>query len=75
MFRLLRFLPSRWWRPSAWKTWASYIHWRLETYGTYDAGGRMNWNSFRMLLRQFPSYLRWLKEIDHRRGLAPIPHF
>lgn len=67
MMRLLRFLPTRWWSPRAWKTWASYAHWRLETYGVYYPEGRFNWQAFWSLLRQMPSYHRWLKDLDRLR--------
>ena len=64
MFRLLRFLPRRWWSPAAWKTWQSYLHWRLETYGVYYPAGEKNPRALGSLLHQLPSYLRWLKELD-----------
>ncbi len=74
MFRLFRFLPTHWWRPSAWKTWWTYVHWRLETYGVYYPDGKLHAHSLWTLLRQLSSYLRWLKEIDLHRGLVPTPH-
>lgn len=67
MLRLIRFLPTRWWSWQAWKTWGSYVHWRLETYGVYYPGSKMNWKALRQLLRQIPSYHRWLAEIDRLR--------
>jgi hypothetical protein len=65
--RLLRFLPTRWWSPSAWKTWLAYMHWRLETYGLYYPEGKWNNKTFFSLVRQTPSYYRWLGEIDRTR--------
>jgi hypothetical protein len=40
----------------------------METYGVYYPTGEKNSAAFRSLLRQLPSYLRWLKELDR---LAP----
>ncbi len=68
MFRLFRFLPTRWWSPKAWKTWASYIHWRLETYGVFYPGNRFNFKAFQQLLQQTPSYNRWLADFDGLRS-------
>ena len=68
MIRLLRFFPTRIWSPHAWKTWWSYVHWRLETYGVYYPNGRFNGRAFRMLLRQGPSYYAWLKDFDKLRS-------
>ena len=67
MFRLFRFLPTRWWSPKAWKTWGSYVHWRLETYGVYYPEGKLNAHALKQLLQQLPSYMRWLKDIDAQR--------
>ncbi len=67
MIRLLRFLPTRWWSPKAWKIWRSYIHWRLETYGVYYPAGQTDKTALRSLLKQFPSYYRWLGQIDKIR--------
>ena len=72
MFRLLRFLPTRWWRPSAWKRWSTYVHWRLETYGVYYPQGKFNGQAFRSLLKQFGSYRRWLTEFDQLRKKQSI---
>ena len=65
--RLLRFLPTRWWSPAAWQGWKSYVHWRLETYGVYYPDGKLNRKTLRALLRQLPSYYRWLGQIDRLR--------
>lgn len=67
MLRLLRFLPSRPWSPKAWKQWASYMRWRLETYGVYYPDHRLNRQTLKTFLRQFPSYYRWLGDIDRLR--------
>jgi hypothetical protein len=67
MIRLLRFLPTRWWSPKAWKTWREYIHWRLETYGVYYPAGQTDKTALRSLFKQFPSYYRWLGEMDRVR--------
>jgi len=64
MIRLWRFLPTRWWSPRSWRTWASYVHWRLETYGVYYPAGKINWKALRSLLKQMPSYSQWLAEMD-----------
>lgn len=64
MFRLLRFLPSRWYSLSAWKSWTSYMHWRLETFGVYYPDGKLQPPAFQKFLRQFPSYYRWLGQIS-----------
>lgn len=64
MFRLLRFLPRHWWSLKAWKTWASYVHWRLETYGVYYPDSRFNREAFMKLLRQTAAYSRWLRDLD-----------
>jgi hypothetical protein len=66
--RILRFLPARWWSLKAWKTWASYIHWRLETYGVYYPDGKLHARPLWSLIRQLPSYGRWLAEFDGRRS-------
>jgi hypothetical protein len=68
--RLLRFFPRRWWKPSAWKIWGTYLHWRLETYGVYYPDERINWKAMRSLLRQIPSYNAWLAEIDKNRSIT-----
>jgi hypothetical protein len=65
--RLLRFLPARWWSPDAWKGWKRYAHWRLETYGAYHPDGRLNRATLKSLVKQFPSYYRWLGHIDALR--------
>jgi hypothetical protein len=67
MLRLVRFLPRRWWSPQAWKTWWSYVHCRLETYGVYYPENKANPSMLRSLTRQFPSYYRWLGQIDKLR--------
>ncbi len=67
MIRLLAFLPRRWWSPQAWKTWKSYMHWRMETYGVYYPDGKKNDTTFRMMMRQFPSYYRWLGDLTRLR--------
>ena len=67
MFRLLRFLPRHWWSVKAWKTWQSYLHWRLETYGVYYPAGRKDRAALCSMLRQLPSYLSWLKDLDRLR--------
>jgi hypothetical protein len=64
MIRLLRFIPRRWWSPEAWRTWKQFVHWRLETYGVYYPSNEKNPAAFRALMRQLPSYLKWLKELD-----------
>jgi hypothetical protein len=66
-FRLLRFLPRRPWSPAAWRRWTTYVHWRMETYGVYYPQGRRNPDAFRSLLKQFPSYYRWLRQMDRLR--------
>ena len=71
---IFQFLPTHWWWPSAWRTWASYMHWRLETYGVYYPGGKFNGPAFFSLLKQFPSYRRWISEMDHQRGLPYKTH-
>jgi len=67
MLRLFRFLPRRWWSLHDWKIWKSYIHWRLETFGAYYPEGKLTRTSLAQLLRQFPSYYRWLKEMEQKR--------
>ena len=67
MLALIRFLPRRWWSPKAWKNWTRYVHWRLETYGIYHPAGQFNRQAFKQLLKQFPSYYRWLRDIDKTR--------
>jgi hypothetical protein len=67
MMRLFRFFPERWWSPKAWRIWGSYVHWRLETYGVYYPDNRFNNRSFRSLLGQTPSYIRWLAQFDRLR--------
>jgi hypothetical protein len=64
VIRLFRFLPTRWWSPRAWRTWASYVHWRLETYGVFYPAGKINWRALCSLLKQIPSYQSWLREMD-----------
>jgi hypothetical protein len=64
MMRFFRFLPRRWWSPKAWRVWASYVHWRLETYGVFYPEGKTNWGAFWSLLRQMPAYRHWLAEMD-----------
>jgi len=72
MIRLFRFLPTRWWSIRAWKTWTSYIHWRLETFGLYGQEASNRATARRSLRRQFPSYYRWLGEVDRiRRHKSP----
>ena len=66
--RLLNFLPRRWWSPRAWRVWASWLHWRLETYGVYYPAGKTNGKALLMLLRQMPAYLRWLRQMDRLRS-------
>lgn len=63
MTRLLRFLPSRPWSLKAWKSWFSYVHWRLETYGLYYPDGRFHHQALRRLLHQAPSYFQWLGDM------------
>jgi hypothetical protein len=65
---MLKYLPNRWWSPRAWRTWSSYIHWRLETYGVYHPGGKFNGKAFVSLVLQFPHYNRWLTEIKKLRN-------
>ena len=67
MMRFWRFLPTRLWSPRAWRTWASYVHWRLETYGVFYPASQINWQALRSLLKQMPSYGRWLAEMDTTR--------
>ncbi len=67
MLRLLRFFPTRWWSLRAWKTWNEYIHWRKETYGVYFPDGQENPQALRAMWKQFPSYYRWLGEMDDLR--------
>ena len=74
MFRLFRFMPTRWWSPKAWKTWGSYVHWRLETYGVYDPAGRIDKTVLQSLFKQFPSYYRWLGQIDKLRNRPANSH-
>jgi len=69
---MTRFLPTRWWKPSAWITWGSYLHWRLETYGVFYPKGKINWKALKSLIRQFPSYRRWLSEMDRVHAAAAI---
>lgn len=64
----IRFLPRRWWSVSAWKTWKDYIHWRLETYGVYYPAGQMNRKALISLLKQLPSYLKWVRALDRLRA-------
>lgn len=64
---LLRFLPRRWWSPSAWFAWKDYMHWRLETYGAYYPRNTLSRRSLSLLVKQFPSYYRWLNQLDHLR--------
>lgn len=72
MIRLLRFLPRRWWSPRAWRSWREYLHWRLETYGVYHPDPkRANRQALKMLLRQLPSYYRWLKQMDKEAKHVP----
>ena len=68
MMHWLRFLPSRWWSPKAWRVWASYVHWRLETYGVFYPEGKTNWKALKSLIKQVPSYGRWLKEFEAERN-------
>jgi hypothetical protein len=63
MLVLLRFLPRRWYSFSAWKTWLSYVKWRMETYGVYY-DGKFFWHNFWPMIKQMPSYIRWIKEMD-----------
>jgi len=70
---MLRFLPRRFWSPRAWRGWASYVHWRLETYGVFYPEGKINWKALRSLLRQLPAYRRWLAEMDVVRKKSPTP--
>jgi hypothetical protein len=69
--RFLNFFPERWWSFRAWRVWASYVHWRLETYGVFYPEGKTNWQAVRSLLRQMPSYRRWLTDMDHIRKRSP----
>jgi hypothetical protein len=64
MMRLFRFLPRRWWSFKAWRVWASYVHWRLETYGVFYPAGKIDWRAMRSLVKQIPSYQSWLSEMD-----------
>ncbi|OGR89687.1 MAG: hypothetical protein A2992_02500 [Elusimicrobia bacterium RIFCSPLOWO2_01_FULL_59_12] len=68
---MLRYLPRHFWSPGAWRTWASYVHWRLETYGVYYPAGKFNWTAFRSLLRQMPRYLHWVSDMDAARKKSP----
>ena len=74
MIRLLRFLPTRWWSPSAWRQWRTYLHWRMETFGVYYPGGNLNRDAFRSLRRQFGSYRRWLADFDRLRSQTYKTH-
>lgn len=67
MLRFLRFLPSRWWSPAAWKRWWTYIHWRLETYGVYHTDGKFHAKAFISLVHQLRSYEHWLAEFGRIR--------
>jgi hypothetical protein len=67
MLRLIRFLPRRFWSPQAWRTWRQYLHWRLETFGALYPDHRLTKSGIRSLIKQFPSYYRWLGEIDRLR--------
>jgi hypothetical protein len=71
MLKFFRFIPSRWWSFRAWRDWADYVHWRLETYGVYYPAGKFNVSAFTSLLRQLPSYHRWLGQIDEQRKRGP----
>ena len=64
MLNFLRFLPTRWWSPPAWKNWGRYVHWRLETYGVFYPAGKINWRAMHSLFKQIPSYQQWLGEMD-----------
>jgi hypothetical protein len=65
--RLSAFLPRRWWSPKAWRVWTGYIHWRLETYGVFYPAGKINGQAIGSLLKQMPSYRRWLTDFDANR--------
>ena len=71
MIRWIRFMPRRWWSPKAWRTWASYMHWRLETYGVFYPAGKTNWKALRLMLQQLPSYSRWVGEMERLRQRIP----
>ena len=71
--RLINFLPRRWWSPRAWRVWASYLHWRLETYGAFYPSGKINLRALRSLIRQTPSYLRWVGQIERLRSRKFTP--
>ena len=73
ILRFLRFFPARWWKPSAWKAWGSYLHWRLETYGVYYPDHPLNGKAVLALLRQTPSYLRWIGDFDRIRAAKAYP--
>jgi hypothetical protein len=70
MMRLIRFFPTRWWSPRAWRTWRSYLHWRLETYGVFYPNGKLDKEALKSLIRQAPGYYRWLGQMDrlHKRS-------
>lgn len=68
---VFHFFPRRFWSVRAWRTWAGYVHWRLETYGVYYPAGKFNWKAFRSLLRQTPGYLHWVSDMDATRKKSP----
>ncbi len=68
---MLRFFPARFWSPRAWRTWMSYLKWRMETYGVYYPAGQFNKEAFSSLLRQMPRYLQWIRQMDTIRKKSP----
>lgn len=62
--RLLRFLPRRWWSIDCWKSWWSYVKWRMETWGVYHPDGKFNKENFWRMVKQFPSYYKWIGRMD-----------
>jgi hypothetical protein len=70
----MKYLPRHWWSPRAWRIWGGWLHWRLETYGVYYPSGKFNWQAFRSLLKQTPSYLCWVSTIGTLRKKSPTPH-
>jgi len=74
MLKLFRFLPARWWSAGAWKRWTGYLRWRLETYGADFPDGKLHASALRRLARQWPSYQRWISQIDRlRQKRGPRP--
>ena len=68
---MFRYLPKRFWSANAWRTWASWVHWRLETYGVYYPAGQFNWKAFCSLLKQMPGYLHWVSQFESTREKSP----